>query len=89
VDAANVAGSCPQKQPGLRVDRSHDLAREPLFAGAVDELAIEGFRLREFCALLCLLQIPHQIHTGFVSAILSLKSLHLGSPQSSFLRFEG
>jgi hypothetical protein len=36
-----------QKQPGLRVDRSHGLSSEPAFVGAVEELPIEGFRLRE------------------------------------------
>jgi hypothetical protein len=41
-----------KKQPGLRVDRIHGAAAEPAaaepaFAGTVEELPIEGFRLRE------------------------------------------
>jgi hypothetical protein len=35
------------KRPDLRIDRIHSATPEPAFAGAVDELPIEGFRLRE------------------------------------------
>lgn len=35
------------KRPDLRIDRTHGSAREPAFAGIVDELAIDGFRLQE------------------------------------------
>jgi len=42
-----------RKHPGLRVDRLHgaDAAPEPGFAGVIDELPIEGFRLRETALL--------------------------------------
>jgi len=36
-----------KKRPGLRVDRVHGAAPEPAFAGVVEELAIDGFRLKE------------------------------------------
>jgi hypothetical protein len=36
-----------KKRPDLRIDRVHGSAPEPAFAGIVDELRIEGFRLRE------------------------------------------
>lgn len=35
------------KRPDLRVDRTHAADPEPAFAGVVDELSIEGFRLEE------------------------------------------
>jgi len=40
-----------KKRPDLRVDRVHGAAPEPAFAGVVDELRIEGFRLRETALL--------------------------------------
>ncbi len=36
-----------RKRPDLRVDRVHGAAVEPAFASALDEIPIEGFRLRE------------------------------------------
>ena len=36
-----------RKRPDLRVDRIHGDVPEPAFAGTVDEVAIDGFRLRE------------------------------------------
>jgi hypothetical protein len=36
-----------RKRPDLRIDRPHDRAGEPAFAGVVDELPVEGFRLAE------------------------------------------
>jgi hypothetical protein len=36
-----------RKRPDLRIDRVHGAAAEPAFAGAIDEIPIEGFRLRE------------------------------------------
>jgi hypothetical protein len=36
-----------RKHRGLRVDRTAGQAPEPAFAGAVDEIAVDGFRLRE------------------------------------------
>lgn len=35
------------KRADLRIDRAHDAAPEPAFAGAVDEVRVEGFRLGE------------------------------------------
>jgi len=40
---AGLAGKCRD----LRIDRIHGEAAEPAFAGVVDEVRIEGFRLRE------------------------------------------
>jgi len=42
-----------RKRPGLRIDRLHgaDAAPEAAFAGIVDELPIEGFRVRETALL--------------------------------------
>jgi hypothetical protein len=42
--------SLRRKRPDVRVDRVHDSAPEPGFAGTLTELRIEGFRLDE-CAL--------------------------------------
>ncbi len=36
-----------KKRPDLRIDRVHGSSPEPAFAGIVDELRIEGFRLEE------------------------------------------
>jgi hypothetical protein len=36
-----------KKCPNLRIDRAHGTGAEPAFAGLLDELAIDGFRLRE------------------------------------------
>lgn len=36
-----------KKRPDLRIARAHGDSSEPSFAGVVDELTIEGFRLRE------------------------------------------
>jgi len=36
-----------KKRPDLRIDRTHGAAPEPAFAGSVDELSIDGFRLAE------------------------------------------
>jgi hypothetical protein len=36
-----------RKHRGLRVDRTAGAAPEPAFAGVVDEIAVDGFRLRE------------------------------------------
>jgi hypothetical protein len=36
-----------KKRRDLRIDRAHGAAPEPAFAGLVDELPIEGFRLQE------------------------------------------
>jgi hypothetical protein len=36
-----------KKRRDLRIDRTHDAAPEPAFAGIVDEQRIEGFRLEE------------------------------------------
>jgi hypothetical protein len=36
-----------KKRPDLRIDRSHEEPLDPTFVGVVDELRIEGFRLRE------------------------------------------
>jgi hypothetical protein len=36
-----------KKRKGLRIDRVHGEAEEPAFAGSLDEISIEGFRLRE------------------------------------------
>jgi hypothetical protein len=36
-----------KKRGDLRIDRDHNAAPEPAFAGVVDELRIEGFRLEE------------------------------------------
>lgn len=35
------------KRPDLRIDRTHDEAPEPAFAGVIEELRIDGFRLHE------------------------------------------
>jgi hypothetical protein len=35
------------KRPDLRIDRTHDTTPDPAFAGVVDELGIDGFRLDE------------------------------------------
>ena len=40
------AGLC-RKRPDLRPDRTHGTAPEPAFAGTIDELRIDGFRLEE------------------------------------------
>ncbi len=40
-----------KKRRDLRIDRVHGTAAEPTFAGAVDEIPIEGFRLRETALL--------------------------------------
>ena len=40
-----------QKRRDLRIDRVHGEAPEPAFEGVVDELPIEGFRLRETALL--------------------------------------
>jgi hypothetical protein len=36
-----------KKRRDLRIDRAHGASPEPAFAGAVDEILIEGFRLQE------------------------------------------
>jgi hypothetical protein len=36
-----------KKRPELRIDRTHAEQAEPAFAGVVDEIPIEGFRLKE------------------------------------------
>jgi hypothetical protein len=36
-----------KKRRDLRIDRAHDAAPEPAFAGVVDEVRIDGFRLDE------------------------------------------
>jgi hypothetical protein len=36
-----------RKRPDLRIDRTHGSGAEPAFAGVVDEVRIEGFRLHE------------------------------------------
>jgi hypothetical protein len=36
-----------KKRPELRIDRAHAAAPEPDFAGVVDELSVDGFRLHE------------------------------------------
>lgn len=36
-----------RKRPDLRIDRVHPTVQEPAFAGVVDELRIDGFRLEE------------------------------------------
>ena len=36
-----------KKRPDLRIDRVDGASPEPAFAGAIDELSIDGFRLRE------------------------------------------
>lgn len=36
-----------KKRPDLRIDRMHGSTPEPAFAGVVDEVRIEGFRLQE------------------------------------------
>ena len=36
-----------KKRPELRIDRVHGATPEPAFSGIVDEILIEGFRLRE------------------------------------------
>lgn len=35
------------KRPGLRIDRFHDEAREPAFAGVLEEHHVDGFRMEE------------------------------------------
>ena len=40
-----------KKRPDLRIDRVHGTEPEPSFAGAIDELRIEGFRLEETVVL--------------------------------------
>ena len=40
-----------RKHPGARVDRTVDGTAEPAFAGAVDEIPIDGFRPRESALL--------------------------------------
>jgi hypothetical protein len=40
-----------KKRRDLRIDRTHGASPEPAFAGVVDELPIEGFRLRETALL--------------------------------------
>src|SRR4051794_38666720 len=36
-----------KKRPDLRIDRIHGAAPEPAFAGVIDEIPIDGFRLQE------------------------------------------
>jgi hypothetical protein len=36
-----------RKEPGLKIDRLHGTAPEPAFAGLIDEVAIDGFRVDE------------------------------------------
>ncbi len=36
-----------KKRPDLRIDRVHGATPEPAFENAIDELSVEGFRLRE------------------------------------------
>ena len=36
-----------KKRPDLHIDRAHDMTREPAFAGVLDEIHIDGFRLEE------------------------------------------
>jgi hypothetical protein len=36
-----------KKRPDLRIDRPHGAAPEPAFAGVVEELPVDGFRLQE------------------------------------------
>ena len=43
----HAAPGVAKKRPGLRVDRTCGSAPEPAFAGVVDEITIEGFRLLE------------------------------------------
>jgi hypothetical protein len=40
-----------KKRRDLRIDRVHGRSAEPAFAGVLDEIAIEGFRLRETALL--------------------------------------
>lgn len=39
-----------KKRPDLRIDRTHGDLPEPAFAGIVDELRIDGFRLQRACS---------------------------------------
>jgi hypothetical protein len=41
------AADLARKRPDLRIDRVHGSAPEPAFAGVIEELPIEGFRLQE------------------------------------------
>jgi hypothetical protein len=41
------AAGLTRKRPDLRIDRVHGSAPEPAFAGVIEELPIEGFRLQE------------------------------------------
>ncbi len=56
-----------KKRADLRVDRAHDEASEPAFAGGLDEVRIEGFELRESVLLhrasrtLVVTDLVHQI----------------------------
>jgi hypothetical protein len=43
----HAPGGLARKRPDLRIDRAHDLVSEPDFAGFVDEVVLEGFRLGE------------------------------------------
>jgi len=43
----HAPASLARKRPDLRIDRSHDTAPEPAFAGIIDELPIAGLRLGE------------------------------------------
>lgn len=36
-----------KKRPDLRIDRAHDVEREPRFEGWLDEVHVDGFRLEE------------------------------------------
>jgi hypothetical protein len=40
-----------KKRPDLRIDRAHGTAPEPAFAGVVDEVHVDGFRLDESALL--------------------------------------
>jgi hypothetical protein len=43
----HAPSSLAEKRRDLRIDRAHDAAPEPAFAGVVEELRIDGFRLEE------------------------------------------
>jgi len=66
-----------KKRGDLRIDRVHGSAPEPAFAGAVDEVRIEGFRLEESVIL----------HRPSRTLIVADLVHNVGRPQDSWTKF--
>jgi hypothetical protein len=65
-----------KKRPDLKIDRTHDTAREPAFEGALDELHVDGFFLEESV-------LVHPVSRTLVVADLVH---HIGRPPGAWTR---